>query len=708
MPDSTTLVLEKMCSHVFKEYTPVYFICDIMGNVVQWGGNLSDLNIPLPEKGTHISDGVIFMEGILPLKSESMEFSCIKISPAMSLNALLFKIDKGYGLIIWDATRKEASLKQTQQKYNELSLLIEKQKNHMVHDQEKTCWEKNETLLKDLFLALNFAVLEMNTQGHFVLIGTPPPWMEQIPRSSRIHSGKEYEEDVFSFLGTFIQEAKSRWSKNHTDSFKSGIWIEKDAAGQELSFEATAIVIHGKKLLIISRDTCHPNEKQSMIQKGRNLALRYHDLEKSDKKLKGLHDELELRVKERTKDLEQANLRLANELIERKKIEKEREDVARQLRQAQKMEAIGTLAGGIAHDFNNLLSAIMGFSELSLADTDDDSKIKPNLEKILHASCRAKELVRQILMFSHQTEYEKKPLKLKLIVTEVLNLLRVSLPSSIDIEKDLQSDAYILADQTQMHQVIMNLCTNAWHAMKENGGTLCVALQDIDITPDDLAVNPELIEGRYLVLSIRDAGCGMGPDVIEKIFDPYFTTKDKDKGTGLGLSVVHGIVSKCSGTIKVSSELGKGSIFKIFLPIFDAPDKAKPLQESAPQGNNERILFVDDESFQTDMAEQLLHRLGYRVKTSNDGSQALKMFTDEPEPFDLVITDMVMPNMTGKRLAQKILEIKPDIPIILCSGYSDDINPDMIKQIGIAQYLMKPIGMQELAHAVQKALQKTE
>ncbi|MDX2441110.1 MAG: ATP-binding protein, partial [Desulfobacterales bacterium] len=476
--------------------------------------------------------------------------------------------------------------------------------------------------------------------------------------------------------------------------------------GQELLFEATALDTRGRKLIAIAQDACHPTERQSIIQKGRDLALHYNDLQRSGRKLKSMHDELEVRVKERTRDLEKANLQLANELKERKKVEREREEVLHQLRQSQKMEAIGTLAGGIAHDFNNILSAIMGFTELSLYEVDEGSKIKSRLEKILNASNRAKELVMQILTFSHQTEYEKRPLKLRLIVTEVLNLIRASLPASIDIKKELQSNSHILADHTQIHQVIMNLCTNAWHAMKENGGTLGVNLRDIDIKQEDHDANPELSPGQYVMLTIMDTGCGIRPDLIEKIFDPYFTTKEKDKGTGLGLSVAHGIIRKFNGHIAINSRLGKGSEFTIYLPLFGAPNTSGVEKESIHSGNNERILFVDDEFFQTELAEQLLTPLGYQVVTSNDSINAYNLFVEEHGNFDLVITDMIMPKMTGKALAEKILKIKPDIPIILCSGYSNDIDSTSLKAMGISQYLMKPIGIQDLARAIKHVFKK--
>jgi signal transduction histidine kinase/ActR/RegA family two-component response regulator len=697
MQDSTDLILEKICFQVFRECALAYYVTDHIGKIVQWGGNFLDLNMPAPEKDSDIADSLIFMEAILPLKSESMEFSCIKMPSNCCIDALLFKIDKRYGLIIWDTSKKETYLAQTQQQYNELSLLIEKQKDRITSIAEQGSQKHDKAFLEDLLQKLNIAVLKMNHKGNFVLIGTPPLWIKQIPQSTRILSGKHYKEDSFSFLGNFIQEAKSKWEQNRQVSFGSGVWIEQNQAGQEFTFEATAMDIQGSKLLIITHNVCNPNEKQNIIQKGRNLALNYHNLQRSDQKLKDMHDQLELCVTERTKDLKEANLRLANELRKRKKVEKEREEVSRQLRQSQKMEAIGTLAGGIAHDFNNILSGIIGFTELSILETHDNPKLKKKLEKVLLASGRATKLVQQVLTFSHETSYDKKPLKLKLIVTEVLNLLRASLPSFIDIEKNLQCNSYILADHTQIHQVIMNLCTNAWQAMKETGGTIQVGLDEIDIDQED-------ISNKNIVLTIKDFGCGIQPDVIERIFDPYFTTKKK--GTGLGLSVVHGIITKCNGRITVSSEIGKGTTFKVYLPAFGAQDETNSTEKHLPLGNNEVILFVDDELFQTEMAEMILPRLGYRVVTSNDSMEALDMFSNKKENFDLVITDSTMPKMTGTTLAKKIIEIQPNIPVILCSGYNDDMNTDKMMEVGIKKYLTKPISMKDWAHSIKNVLPK--
>ncbi len=660
MYSSLKLILEQVCLRIQDDIVIAYLFLDKAGNIVECGGNFKGLGLPVPEKGRPVVDAFVFMEGLLPLKGRQIELSCIKMQGSPFMDAVLFRVDKGYGLLVQKTADRVKSLEKDQQARNDMCLKLE---------QREKLVKKHEAFLEELFCALNFAVLEMNDQGHFVLIGTAPSWIEHLPQSTGLLAGQPCEEDIFSFLGNFIYQIKSRWADNDTTCFKSGLWIEKDSNDQEMFFEACAIDIHGRKLLIISHDVCHPNETQSIIQKGRELALNYHESERAARK-----------------------------------IDEERGELARQLRQSQKMEAIGTLAGGIAHDFNNILSAIMGFTELSLAEPDNPEKLVPRLEKIMHAAERARELIRQILSFSHQDEYEKKPVKLKALILEILNLLRASIPPSVEIQTSLRSNSHILADPTQMHQVIMNLCTNAWQAMKDNGGILELELCDVNINDMGTAGKLGLSTGDYLKLRIRDTGCGMSKEISDKIFDPYFTTKEKNKGTGLGLSVVHGIVMKSGGAITVESEISKGSVFELYFPVFDSQTSAKPLTRPMIKGNNERILFVDDEVFQTEMAEQLLTRLGYRVVTVNDSIKALDIFIRDNENFDLVILDMVMPAMNGKVLAEKMLEIKPDMPIILCSGYSDDLDSSFIRKKGIARYLLKPVDMRELSCTIHDVL----
>ena len=381
-----------------------------------------------------------------------------------------------------------------------------------------------------------------------------------------------------------------------------------------------------------------------------------------------------------------------------------------QLQQSQKMEAVGTLAGGIAHDFNNILTAILGYTELSmLALPPKADQAKSDLQEVLKACERARQLVKQILTFSRHSEHERKPLRLQYIIKEALKLLRSSLPTTIEIRQDIDDDCGpILADPTQIHQIIMNLCTNAYHAMRNHGGVLGIALTSIDMDANYANGVIGFQPGKYLKLEISDTGSGIKPEFIEKVFEPYFTTKKKGEGTGLGLSVVHGIVNKHGGQITVYSEPGEGTTFKIYFPMLDLdgvdsnidnPDKKVKL----PHGT-ERLLVVDDEDVIINLNSLILKKLGYQVTGLTSSNEALQLFTKQPDAFDLVITDMTMPELTGLDLARGILALRPDIPIILCSGFSEIVNDKSAKELGIKEYLMKPIERKKLAMAVRKAL----
>jgi CheY-like chemotaxis protein/anti-sigma regulatory factor (Ser/Thr protein kinase) len=370
------------------------------------------------------------------------------------------------------------------------------------------------------------------------------------------------------------------------------------------------------------------------------------------------------------------------------------------------MEAIGALAGGIAHDFNNILSAIIGYTELATLN-EGAEHCTSELKEALIAANRAKDLVKQILAFSRQTDEERMPVRVALVAKEAVKFLRATIPATIEIKTHIdERSGAVLANSVELHQIIMNLCTNAQHAIGEQAGLLEVTVENAEI---DLAHKNELIDleiGSYVRISVKDTGYGMTPDVMKKIFDPYFTTKEKGVGTGLGLAVVHGIVKKYGGTIKVESELGKGTTFHIYLPKADiaAPikfEKPKPLM-----GGSERILFVDDEKMLVDIGQQALQRLGYDVVSRTSPIEALELFKAKPDFFDLVITDKTMPGMTGDALAKELLSIKPNLPVIICTGYSQTMDQERAKQIGIKAFVMKPILINEIAAAVRKVLNK--
>jgi PAS domain S-box-containing protein len=379
-----------------------------------------------------------------------------------------------------------------------------------------------------------------------------------------------------------------------------------------------------------------------------------------------------------------------------------------QLLQAQKMEAIGTLAGGIAHDFNNILSSVIGYTELAIEEVSKGGLLHNNLKEVLRAGRRARDLVKQILAFSRQSDHELRPLEISPIIKETLKLLRASLPSTLEIHQNIGPDlGTVMTDPTHVNQILMNLCTNAAHAMGENGGTLDVSLEKVD-NGTDLGVRfTGLSPGPYLKLTVNDNGHGMAPEVKERIFDPYFTTKEKGEGTGLGLAMVHGIVKSHGGTITVYSEPEMGSTFHVYLPIIETEkDQDTGREKTVPTGS-ERILFVDDEQPIVDIGKQMIEQLGYTVVIRTSSLEALELFRTKPHEFDLIITDMTMPNMTGEELANELMFIRPDIPIILCTGFSRRVTEKKAKAMGIQAFIMKPILKQELAETIRRVLDET-
>ena len=373
-----------------------------------------------------------------------------------------------------------------------------------------------------------------------------------------------------------------------------------------------------------------------------------------------------------------------------------------QLRQAQKMEAIGTLAGGIAHDFNNILTPILINAEMALLDTAEGTPEWEQWSQIMQGAKRAKDLVRQLLAFSRHKEKDFRPMELVPVIKEAMQFIRFSVPATIEIRQQVTaSDCVILGDPTRIHQVLVNLCVNAAHAMIQTGGLLEVTLSDVVLE----AQYSEMSAGSYLKLTVTDTGHGILPDIKDKIFDPFFTTKKPGQGTGLGLSVVHGIVKSHKGFIEVQSELHKGSCFNVFFP--KATSKSLPVPQQLPlvlHGGNERILFVDDEESIVRSAKEMFERLGYHVEARTSASEALALFSNQPETFDLVITDQMMPNITGIQLANQIFSIDPDMPLILCTGFSESVTPEMVKDIGICELVIKPIVMREMAETVRRVL----
>ncbi len=415
--------------------------------------------------------------------------------------------------------------------------------------------------------------------------------------------------------------------------------------------------------------------------------------------------ELEKKVQDRTEGLVKSSQRLLQEVSDRRKALEEKEQLQAQLLQARKLESIGTLAGGIAHDFNNILSAILGFTELALEYIQpEDQKIKDYLSRVQDAGLRAKSLVQQILTFGRQTNGIPERINPVELIDEVIQMLRPSLPTTIEIVKTIDDTVdNIFIDPTQFNQILMNLCTNAFHAMEEQGGILTIELSNIDIKTNSQHIQPG-IAGNYVQLSVSNTGPAIDESIRDKIFDPYFTTKKAGKGTGMGLSIVHGIVTNCGGALNLESSPEKGTSFHIFFPACEKQPQTSTIPKSKGMEGAQHILFVDDEEFILQFNAERLKLIGFRVTTCGSGQQALDLFKANPKDFDLVITDQTMPGITGAELAEQLLQIRPDLPIILCTGYSSIINREKAKELGIKEFALKPVSTEDLVRIIKKVL----
>ncbi len=472
---------------------------------------------------------------------------------------------------------------------------------------------------------------------------------------------------------------------------------------------ALALVGRSRDELIGQPQTClHPTDDQAKYRDtfhrhaaaGRAVGDINHVLHKD-----GRHIPVEISAA--TIDLPEGRIvqGIFRDLSHRRQAAEERRHLERQLRQAQKMETIGTLAGGIAHDFNNLLQAILGYADLGVEDTEEGSRARRDVERILTAGHRAKELVRQILTFSRQAEGERRPVQLHPIIKEAIKLLRASIPAAIEIRENIATTCPpVLADLTQIHQVVMNLATNACHAMREQGGTLEVGLAMVEVEAVIAARHPGLKPGRHVRLTVSDTGHGMTPQTVERIFDPFFTTKGVDEGTGLGLSVVHGIVTTHGGAVVVESTPGGGTTFDVYLPAVDLAQVPETTEAPAAIPGHERILYVDDDHEISTLTHEMLSRLGYQVARCHDPTTALATFRGRPNDFDLLLTDQSMGRMDGVHLVGECHAIRPDLPAILMTGFSDKGVTKLLDEHVIAALIQKPILIRELSRELRRVL----
>ncbi len=415
--------------------------------------------------------------------------------------------------------------------------------------------------------------------------------------------------------------------------------------------------------------------------------------------------EYQSELTDKVAELAETNEKLQTEITERMIAYREKVNLEEQLQQSQKMEAIGTLAGGIAHDFNNVISAIIGYAELVEHQLTDGTKEKKRMGEILKAADRAKRLVQQILIFSRKSGEKREKISIDSVVTEAIALIRQTIPTSIQMNASIDTHTgTIAANETQIHQVVMNLCTNAYHAVRDAGGNIDVGLKPVQIDPVLALKYPQLQSDSYAQITVTDTGIGMSPATLARIFDPFFTTKKQGEGTGMGLSVAYGIIKSHDGIIDVESTAGKGTTFRVFLPLLLDNHITAIETKETPLTGNERILFVDDEPMLVDLTKSILEVLGYQVTATTSANEALALFRNEPDNYNLVITDQTMPEMTGADLVKEIMAIRPETPIIICTGYSETIDEERAKTIGAKALLMKPVDQKTLATSIRKHL----
>jgi len=432
----------------------------------------------------------------------------------------------------------------------------------------------------------------------------------------------------------------------------------------------------------------------------------FNALKLENARTEALNQTLELRVQERTSELNQAVSFLREEIAERKLAEEERARMEVDLRHAQKMQAVGVLAGGVAHDFNNILTAVAGYVELAQDLLTKDSEAYNHLEQVTKATTRAGDLVRGLLMFSRKGAHSPDLISVADVVTEALDLLRASIPSNVEFQRNIDPDCgCIFADPGLIHQVVMNLCTNAYQAMTGSRGQLDVSLAPVDADTGLAGLHPEIPDGSYVRLRVSDTGPGIPPTIAERIFEPFFTTKTRGQGTGLGLSVVHGIVTGYGGFIRFENRHPHGTTFFVYLPRITTEHHVETVDRAPSPKGTERILFVDDEEAIAKLGTRMLQELGYLVTTKTSSTEALSLFTGAPNLFDLVVTDFMMPHMTGGELIVRLRQVRPDIPIILTSGFNDQvISSEESRSLGVSEYIRKPFSGATLARAIRRVL----
>jgi PAS domain S-box-containing protein len=524
----------------------------------------------------------------------------------------------------------------------------------------------------------------------------------------RRYSNRDISSCKFSENAFMESQAKYR---NIVESFSDGICIMQNGLIRFVNKRLADMVGLSREEILETPffNYVHPGELSRVMESYERFVSgeerkQIYETVLSDKN--GVLLDVELSFTSTFHEEQRAALIMVRDITGLKQIEKEKRELEKILQQTQRMEAIGTLAGGIAHEFNNILWIISANTEYALEILKDGGEVSNNLKRIERACTRASGLVGQILNFTRQRQQDPKPLDMRAIVKETLKFMRASLPKSIDINTEIAGDlGMVMADPTQLHQVVTNLCTNAFYAMREAGGGLDVSLHNID-AKETSSFPVGMAPGRYVRLRVKDTGIGMEPEVMKRVFEPFFTTKQPGQGAGLGLSVVYGIVESCHGAVTVDSSPGEGSVFEVFLPVIEDRSGAEIRRTRPIPTGKERILFVDDEKEIGDITREILESLGYKVHVETNPGEALNVFRQRPDEFGLVITDMSMPRMTGEVLAKKLLSIRSDIPIIICTGYGEVMDEGRARKIGVRKILMKPASINTVAEAIRGVLDK--
>jgi len=542
------------------------------------------------------------------------------------------------------------------------------------------------------------------------MIGRGEP-VEKLPEETSDEIGKlatafNYMSESLRNREASLKESEEKY-RQLFELESDAIFLIEDGTGTILEVNLTATKLYGYSrdefLSINERDLSVVRKNETQLNNGNGISIPVYYHQKKD----GTVFPVEISVTHLVWHGRDVRISAVRDVTERINAEEERAKLEDKLRHAQKMEAIGTLAGGIAHDFNNVLGIIVVNTELAMYDVTKERQAHENLEEIMKACLRARDMVRQILAFSRKDEARTRPVMVTPLVKESIKLFRTSVHDNINIIQEIHCESdIIMADPTQIHQILMNLYNNAAYVLNETGGTITIAMDNIKLVDGNIAEYPGLSPGRYLRLSVSDTGQGIHPDILGRIFDPYFTTKKFGEGTGMGLAIAHGIVKSHRGVITVESEPGTGAVFHVLLPVIEANIRIEDEYEMFCPTGTERILFVDDEKPIADAMDLLLSRLGYDVTSKTDSIDALRFFRDNHASFDLMITDLVMPHMTGLELAKEVFNIRPDLPIILCTGYSEMIDDEMISEAGITYRTTKPLVISEMANIIRDALDK--